>query len=161
MFHRWAALLLVLALCAMKPKNAAGQTQTQAQPPRGQKSGAFGKAYPNPSNPDFRIPFSVDTVGGCRDGSRQNVVSIRISNILSQEIAIPKLESGTINSTTSVPSSLVGALVSNVKLGCGDYQAYWNGKVKGTTKDAASGTYVVQLIVNGKASDGIRIMLRK
>jgi len=159
MFHRWAALLLVLAFCAMMPKNAAGQTQ--GQQPRGQKSGVFGKAYPNPSNPDFHIPFSVDTVGGCRDGSRQNVVSIRISNILSQEIAIPKLESGTINSTTSVPNSLVGALVSNIKLGCGDYEAYWNGYVKSTTKEAASGTYVVQLIVNGKSSDVVRILLRK
>ena len=159
MFHRWAALLLVLAFCAMKPKNAAGQTQ--GQPPRGQKSGAFGKAYPNPSNPDFHIPFSVDTVGGCRDGSRQNVVSIRISNILSQEIGIPILESGTINSTTSVPSSLVGALVSNIKLGCGDYEAYWDGNIKGTKKPAASGTYVVQLIVNGKSSDVVRILLRK
>ena len=46
MFHRWAALLLVLALCAMSPKTAAGQAT--AQPPRGQKSGS--------SENHFRIP---------------------------------------------------------------------------------------------------------
>jgi len=159
MFHRWAALLLVLALCAMKPKNAAGQTQ--GQQPRGQKSGAFGKPYPNPFNPEIHIPFSVDTVGGCRDGSRQKVVSVRISNILSQEVAVPVLEDGSANSTTSVPSSLVGVALSNIKLGCGDYQAYWSGFVKGTRKEAASGTYVVQVIVDGRVSDVVRILNRK
>src|SRR6478752_8173564 len=98
MFHRWAALLLVLALCAMTPKNAAGQTQTQS--PRGQKSGVFGKPWPNPFNPEIHIPVSVDTTGGCRDASRQgNVVTLRISNILSQEVAVPILEDGSLNST--------------------------------------------------------------
>lgn len=158
MFHRWAALLLVLALCAMSPKNAAGQS-TQA--PRGQKSGVFGKPWPNPFNPEIHIPFHVDTVGNCRDASRQSTVSIRISNILSQEVAIPVLEDRSANSITSVPSSLIGVPLSNVKLGCGDYEAYWSGYIKGTTKEAASGTYVVQVIVNGKTTDVVRILNRK
>jgi hypothetical protein len=159
MFHRWAALLLVLALCAMSPKTAAGQTQ---KPPRGQKStGAFGKAYPNPFNPEILIPFSVDTTGGCRDGSRQRVVAIRISNILSQEVAIPILVDGSLNSTTPVPGSLVGATLSNVKLGCGDYTAFWGGFLKGTRKQAASGPYLVQIIVDGVVQDNIRILIRK
>jgi len=159
MFHRWAALLLVLALCAMSPKNAAGQTQ--AQPPRGQKSGVFGKPYPNPFNPEIHIPFSVDTIGGCRDASRQKIVTVRISNILGQEVAFPVLQDGSINSTTSVPSSLAGASLSNVKLGCGDYTGYWNGFVKGTTKPAASGPYLVQIVVDGQVTDNIRILIRK
>jgi hypothetical protein len=159
MFHRWAALLLVLALCAMSPKTAAGQTQSQ--PPRGQKSREVGKPYPNPFNPEIHIPFPVEPVDGCGDGSRQNVVSVRISNILSQEVAVPVLEDGSVNSTTSVPSSLVGASLSNVKLVCGDYQAYWSGFVKGTKKEAASGTYVVQVFVNGKPTYVVRILNRK
>jgi hypothetical protein len=159
MFHRWAALLLVLALCAMSPKTAAGQ-KTQQQP-RGQKSGAFGKPYPNPFNPEIHIPFSVDTTGGCRDASRQKVVSVRISNILSQEVAIPILQDGSIAATTPVPTSLVGATLSNVKLGCGDYTAFWNGYVKGTTKPAASGPYLVQIIVDGIVQDNVRILIRK
>jgi hypothetical protein len=161
MFHRWAALLLVLALCAMSPKNAAGQSQTQK--PREQKSGAFGKPYPNPFNPEIRIPFHVDTIGGCRDASRQKVVTVRISNILGQAVAVPVLEDGSINSTTSVPSSLVGAALSNVKLGCGDYTAYWDGFVRtgSTKKEAASGPYLVQIIVDGAVQDNIRILNRK
>jgi hypothetical protein len=159
MFHRWAALLLVLALCAMSPKTAAGQTSKPQ--PRGQKSGAFGKPYPNPFNPEIHIPFSVDTVGGCRDGSRQRVVTVRISNILSQEVAVPILQDGSITSTTPVPASLVGATLSNVKLGCGDYTAFWSGFVKGTRKEAASGPYLVQIIVDGIVQDNIRILNRK
>ena len=85
MFHRWAALVLVLALCAMTPKYAAGQ-ETQ-QTPRGHSAGAFGKPYPNPFNPEVFIPFSVDTTA-CTDGSQQHVVSIRILNILAQQVAI-------------------------------------------------------------------------
>ena len=131
MFHRWAALLLVLALCAMSPKTAAGQSQPQ---PRGQKS--VRKPYPNPFNPDIKIPFPVEPDGGCVDSSRANVVAVRISNILSQEVAVPIL-ANLPGVTTSVPPSLVGASLSNVKLVCGDYEAYWDGYVKGTKKEAA------------------------
>jgi hypothetical protein len=160
MFHRWAALLSVLALCAMTPKNAAGQTQ--AQQPRGQKAeGKFGKPYPNPFNPEIRIPFSVDTTGGCRDGSRQRTVTVGISNILSQEVAIPVLEGVPNSSTTSVPTSLLGAPLSNVRLGCGDYLAYWSGFVKNTKREAASGTYLVRIFVDGELTHTIRILNRK
>jgi len=156
MFHRWAALLSVLALWAMSPKTAAGQAPTTQ--PRGQKS--VRSPYPNPFNPEIHIPFPVEPVDGCADASRQNVVVVRISNILSQEVAIPVLEV-TPSSTTSVPPSLVGATLSNVKLVCGDYQAYWNGWVKGTTKQAASGPYLVQVFVNGKMTYSVRILNRK
>ena len=157
MFHRWAALLLVLALCAMSPKNAAGQSQPQ---PRGQKS--VRKPYPNPFNPDIKIPFPVadSPSGECGDSSRKNVVTVRISNILSQEVAVPVLENLP-GVTTTVDASLVGASLSNVKLVCGDYEAYWNGFVKGTTHEAASGTYLVQVFVNGKMTYSTRILNRK
>jgi hypothetical protein len=142
MYHRWAALVLVLALCAMTPKHAAGQ-----QPPREHSAGAFGKAYPNPFNPEVYIPFSVDTTA-CSDGSRQHVVSMRILNILAQQVAIPVLYVGG-NNTRPSPSSATGP-VSNLRLGCGFYTGYWNGKIPGTSKDAASGTYLVQLFIDGK-----------
>jgi hypothetical protein len=150
MFHRWAALLLVLALWAMSPKTAAGQQTTQ---PRGQKSGKLGMPYPNPFNPEIHIPFSVDTLGCPRDGvSRQSVVTVRISNILGQDVAVPILQGG---------GSLAGAPLSNFKLACGDYTAYWNGHVKNTTKEAASGTYLVQVFVNGVQTDAVKILNRK
>jgi hypothetical protein len=159
MFHRWAALLLVLALCAMSPKNAAGQSQP---PPRGQK--AVRAPHPNPFNPWIHIPFPVadSPSGGCADSSRLNVVTVRISNILSQEVAIPVLEDGSLGGTTSVPTSLIGTTLSNTKLVCGDYQAFWSGFVKNsTTKEAASGTYLVQVFVNGKPTYSVRILNRK
>jgi len=156
MFHRWAALLLVLALCAMSPKTAAGQTQST---PRGQKS--VRPPHPNPFNPDIRIPFPVEPSDGCADANRLNLVTIRISNVLSQEVAIPVLEDGSLSGTTRVRTELVGATLSNVKLVCGDYEAFWDGKVKGTTKYAASGVYLVQVFVNGKPTYSVRIMNRK
>lgn len=162
MFHRWAALLLVLALWAMSPKTAGGQAPP-TQPP-GQKAGRFGKPYPNPMNPDVRIPFSVDTIGGCRDGvSRQSVVTVRISNILGKVMDAPILL-GDNNSITQVPSALNGAPLSNMKLGCGDYVAYWTyyvGQNKNTGKEVASGTYLVQVFVNGVQTDAVKILVRK
>src|SRR5581483_4875215 len=124
----------VLALCAMSPKTAAGQ-----QAPRGQRAtGTIGKPYPNPVNPETHIPIAVDTAE-CSDGSRQNVVTVRISNILAQEVAVPILEGGVAATITPVPPSLIRQPVSNLKLGCGFYTLYWGGYVKGTTKEAASG----------------------
>ena len=60
MYHRWPALVLVLALCAVQARQAAGQdTLTQ---PRGRTQSFLGQNYPNPFKPDTHIPF---TVGGC------------------------------------------------------------------------------------------------
>jgi hypothetical protein len=156
MYHRWAALVLVLALCAMTPKHAAGQ-QPQLSP-REHSAGAFGKAYPNPFNPEVYIPFSVDTTT-CSDGSRQHVVSMRILNILAQQVAIPVLYVGG-NNTRPSPSSATGP-VSNLRLGCGFYTGYWNGKIPGTSKDAASGTYLGQLFIDGKLEGTVKIFYAK
>ena len=158
MFHRWAAPLLVLALCAMSPKTAAGQTQVQK--PRGQSAGALGRNYPNPLNPETFIPFAVDTTGGCSDGSRQHVVSLRIYNILMQHVASGVLQVAP-NSTTNVPAEFIGRPLTNLRLGCGAYVAYWNGKVDANGKEAASGTYVIQLIVDGSTAGTIRIFVGK
>jgi hypothetical protein len=156
MYHRWAALVLVLALCAMTPKNAAGQ-QTQ-QSPREHSAGAFGKAYPNPFNPEVFIPFSVDPTA-CTDGSQQHVVSIRILNILAQQVAIPVLYVG--GNTTKPSTTSATGPVSSLRLGCGFYTGYWNGKIPGTSKDAASGTYLGQLIVDGQLAGTIKIFYAK
>jgi hypothetical protein len=157
MYHRWAALVLVLALCAMTPKHAAGQ-QTQ-QSPREHSAGAFGKAYPNPFNPEVFIPFSVDA-SACTDGSQQHVVSIRILNILAQQIAIPVLYVGGKTTTPSPNTSATGP-VSNLRLGCGFYTGFWDGKIPGTRKDAASGTYLGQLFIDGKLAGTMKIFYAK
>ena len=62
MYHRWAALALVLALCAISPKKAAGQRlAARAARPEGASAGTLGQNYPNPFNPDTYIPFSRST----------------------------------------------------------------------------------------------------
>ena len=145
MFHRWAAPILVLALCAMTPKYAAGQQSQQS--PRGQGAkGSFGKPYPNPFNPEVFIPFGVDDAT-CTDGSQQHIVSMRILNILAQQVAIPVLY---VQATASAsPTTSATGPISNMRLGCGFYQAYWSGKIQGTNKEAPSGTYLVQLLIDG------------
>src|SRR5438128_11945174 len=114
MFHRWAAPLLVLALCAMSPKTAAGQS---SKVPRGQGAGTFGKPHPNPFNPEVFIPFSVavDSSGACLDVGQQHVVTVRILNILPQEVAVPVLYGASASSMTSVPSSLHGQPLLNMR----------------------------------------------
>ena len=144
MFHRWAALLLVLALCAMTPKNAAGQ-QTR---PREQSAGSLGRNFPNPFNPETFIRVAVDTAGGCLNGSRQHVVTLRVVNPLSRPIAHFVLRSDP-NSITSVSSSLAGQRLDNLKLGCGVYLAWWSGFLP-NGQEAASGIYAAQLFIDGK-----------
>jgi hypothetical protein len=155
MFHRWAALLLVLALCAMTPKNAAGQVSK----PRGQGASGFG-SYPNPFNPEtfFKVPVKEDV---CTDGSQQYVVTLKIYNVLGQAIATAQFRGANPNSTTPVPAGATGLLISNLKLGCGNYLGYWDGKMDGTKKDAASGAYVARLMIDGKPADALRIFLSK
>lgn len=95
--------------------------------------------YPNPFNPETTIPFSLDL--GMWGGGQQPVVSLRIYNILAQLVAIPILQGS-------------GEPLDNVSLawnGTGDFAAYWDGTVRGTGHEAASGVYVYQLVVNGKA----------
>jgi len=157
MFHRWAALVLVLALCAMSPKNAAGQTQSQQ--PRGHGAGGIGGNYPNPFNPDTHILFTVGDPS-CTGGSEQHVVSMRILNVLAQFVATPLLEGGVAN-TSSIPGSMYGSPITNVKLGCGNYSAYWSGKIGKNNREAASGVYLVQLFVDNALSATIKIYYAK
>ena len=159
MFHRWAALVLVLALWAMTPKNAAGQSNSKS--PRGHGAGALGNPYPNPFNPEAHIPFTVGD-SSCTDVGQQFEVSIQIKNVLSQLVAIPVLEDAK-NTVSSISSSLTGnqTPVQKLKLGCGNYSAFWSGNVLGTRKEAASGIYVVTIFIDGGFAGSKRIFNRK
>ena len=157
MFHRWAALVLVLALWAMSPKNAAGQGKST---PRGHGAGALGKPHPNPFNPEAHIPFTVGD-SSCTDVGEQHEVTIQIKNVLAQVVAIPVLE-GVTSAISSSTTSLGGTTpVSRLRLRCGNYSAYWTGNVQGTTKEAASGIYLVVFTVDGQPAGTARIFNRK
>ncbi len=136
MYHRWAALALVLALWCLAPESAAGQSAQPDQQPRGRKSGMLGQNYPNPVNPETNIPFSL----ACDEsGGGDYVVSVRIYNVLAQLVAIPVVQGR-------------GELLDNVRLPCGDYIAYWDGKVRPAGREAAPGIYIYELVVDGERS---------
>lgn len=150
MLHRWAAPALVLALCALVPEQAAGQTQSP-----GRKSvGGVGQNYPNPFNPETFFPLHIghspDHPAGVPDCSedegRQHVVSLKIYNVLAQLVAIPVLQASSGGGVSGAPP------VNGLSLTCGDYTAWWNGHYLNTGREVASGVYMFQLVIDGQPS---------
>ena len=135
---RWAALSVVLALSALMPRAASAQS---GQPGGRRPKVTLEQNYPNPFNPQTWIPFGIDA--DCQDPSRQYRVTLRIFNLLAQEVAVPVIQGGT-------GSVAGGARIENVTLGCGKYTAWWDGKYKNSDREAASGVYVYRLEVDGR-----------
>ena len=133
MHHRWAALALVLALGVAAPSSAAGQRST---PSRERRLGTLGQNFPNPFKPDTWIPFSVDD---CHGRGGQRVVSLRVYNVLAQLVATPVLHGA-------------GVPVAGVRLSCGSYLAYWDGRMLRGRRQATSGVYVYELVIDGQRS---------
>lgn len=157
MFHRWAALVLVLALCAMTPKNAAGQS---TQSPRGHSAkGKLGANYPNPFNPDTYLPFSVGPTG-CVPGSGQYDVSMQLINVLGQLVAEPTLFGSGPSSSATFSQSQKGQPLRHMTLPCGDYVGYWNGKMP-NGREAASGVLGQVLMVDGEVGPTRKIFYKK
>jgi hypothetical protein len=125
-------------LGAFMPSRSAAQG-IQPQTCGGQGAGLqLGQNYPNPVNQDTRIPFVVGDAQGCADPGRQHRVSLRIYNLLAQQVAVPVLQGD-----ASSP-------LDNALLTCGVYVAYWDGKYSQTGEDVASGIYLFRLEVDGK-----------
>ena len=145
MRHRWAALVFVLALSVFMPRDAgAQQAADTGQASSGRRAGMkLGQNFPNPFNPETRIPFSVGNTPDCADAGRQYRVSLRVYNVLAQQVAIPLLQGGT--------SDVAGRQIENMMLTCGDYTAYWDGKYLNTQREVASGIYLYRLEVDGRA----------
>lgn len=143
MKHRWAALWFVLALSALVPRGAAAQGGT-SPPPRTQSKGfELGQNFPNPFNPETRIPFAVGDPPTCTESGKHRV-TLRIYNLLAQLVAVPILQGGTGNVAAGQP-------LENVTLSCGQFTAYWNGNYLNTSREVASGIYLYRIEVDGKA----------
>lgn len=156
MHYRWAAPLFVLACCAMSPRSARGQ---KAEPVR--EHGAKGKLggnYPNPFNPDTYVKFTVGA-DSCAPGSRQHVVTVQVVNVLAQPVAVPVLHSAS-SPALVIPDELKMHAVHDLRLGCGSYVAYWNGKLP-NGHPAAAGVYGVLLVVDGSQQDSFKIYYKK
>src|SRR5438094_6903635 len=144
MKHLWRALFVVLVIGAFMPSRSAGQGITQTA--GGQGAGLqqqLGQNFPNPVNRDTRIPFFVGDPSGCADAGRQHRVSLRIYNLLAQQVAVPVLQGGFGNAAGGEP-------LESLLLTCGVYLAYWDGKYSQTGNDVASGIYLFRLEVDGK-----------
>jgi hypothetical protein len=130
----WACVALGLSVAVSAPA-VAQETQQRARVELGQN-------YPNPFNPETTIPFTLPAELFA-DGERP-IVSLRVYNVLAQLVAIPILQGS-------------GEPLDNLPLdwnGTGQYAAYWDGKVLNTDREAASGVYVYQLVVNGQRFTG-------
>ncbi|MDP3909749.1 MAG: hypothetical protein Q8Q14_05115 [Gemmatimonadales bacterium] len=122
-----------LGLVAAGVSSAGGQVQSPAPVELKQN-------YPNPFNPATTIPFYMDA-GLFTDGHRPKV-SLKIYNVLAQLVAVPILQGS-------------GEAVDDLELNCANsvgcaFNAYWDGKVLNTDREAASGIYIYQLIVDGR-----------
>jgi hypothetical protein len=139
MRFRWAALAVVLAL-TLTPQlgKAQGTSGTSKRP-----AVTLGQNFPNPFNPETRIPFGIECTN---DPSQQFKVSVRVYNLLAQFVAVPVLQGGT-------GSVAGGQPLENVLLACGQYTAYWNGNYRNTSNEVASGIYMYVIEV-----DGLRIV---
>jgi len=140
MFQRWSAWALVLALGALSPGSAQGQASDSAPPvppaPRSHRFGTLGQNYPNPFRPETYIPFTIDD---CNGAGGHRVVSLRIYNVLAQLVATPVLHGA-------------NKPLAGMRLSCGEYMGYWDGRVSKSRRPAASGVYVYELVVDGERS---------
>ena len=96
--------------------------------------GTLGQNYPNPFKPDTYIPFTIDD---CNGAGGQHVVTLRVYNVLAQQVATPVLLG------TDRP-------ILNMRLSCGEYTGFWNGRVDRSRRPAASGVYLYELVVTGQ-----------
>ena len=136
------ALFLVLVIGAFMPSRSAAQG-IQTQNPGGQGAGLqLNQNYPNPVTLDTHIPFVVGDAQGCADPGRQYRVTLKVYNLLAQQVAVAVLQGG-------VGNAAGGESLENQLLTCGSYLAYWDGKYQ-TGDDVASGIYLFRLDVDGK-----------
>jgi hypothetical protein len=92
--------------------------------------------YPNPFFPATTIPFEI--AQEVCSGGHQPVVSLKIYNVLVQVVAIPVLANGAVERLDSL------------RLRCGEYHAYWDGKYLDARGEATPGVYYYQLTVDGE-----------
>ncbi len=125
---RWPGWFLGLLVGMSLPAAA----QERAPPPKVE----LKENYPNPFSASTTIPFSISPEV-CANGHHP-LVSLRIYNVLAQAVAIPVLRSST------------GDPLERIRLNCGDYEAFWDGKFSDGKREVTPGVYYYQLIVDGQ-----------
>ena len=137
--YAWAVLVVGLGLLAGGGSSGVlGQTVPPPTPPLVE----LKQNYPNPFNPATTIPFTLS--GDLFANGHRPRVSLKIYNVLAQLVAVPILQgSGEALSDLALTCATAGSAPC-------DFSAYWNGNVLNTDREAASGVYLYQLIVDGR-----------
>ncbi|MFI5311229.1 MAG: T9SS type A sorting domain-containing protein [Gemmatimonadales bacterium] len=136
MRFRWLALPVVVLALGLMPREGKAQGTARKHVIEVQQN------YPNPFNPETHQVFGFD-LASCAPGGPLSRVSVTIYNLLMQRVAVPVLQGG-------AGSVAGGQPLQNVSLPCGQYTWYWNGNYQGTSKEAASGVYIVIVDVDGQ-----------
>ncbi|MCU0625366.1 MAG: hypothetical protein MUF21_02615 [Gemmatimonadaceae bacterium] len=143
---RWKAWLLATFVAVAWPSLGSAQAPSGPQPPVKLKPDGFelGQNTPNPTAGEARFPFLVGDPPTCRDPRRSYRVTLRLYNLLAQEVAVPLL--------LGPNGEQEGARrLENLTLTCRQYVAWWDGKVSASQRDAPDGIYLYRLEVNGRA----------
>jgi hypothetical protein len=127
MVRRWPGVLLALLLGL--PAIASAQ---ERPPPRV----TIRENSPNPFFPSTTIPFVLGPE--LCEGGHQPLVSLKIYNVLVQVMAVPIL----LNSN--------GEKLDNLRLRCGEHQAFWDGKLAEGDRELTPGVYYAQFSVDGE-----------
>lgn len=127
-----------LALLAL----AAPLSAQQATPPPVD----LGENFPNPFWPSTTIPFTLNPEL-CRGGRRPEV-TLRIVNVLAQEVATPVLR-GTDR-----------LQLDRRRLGCGRFLADWDGQFTDSDQELSPGVYLFVLTVDDRRYVGRMIARR-
>jgi hypothetical protein len=137
----WLLAIFVLAPLSLEAQQQSRTNQVELQ-----------QNYPNPFNPATTIPFRLSA--DLWASGHRPIVSLKIYNVLAQQVAVPSLQQS-------------GQSLDNVELDCNspnngfcDFSAYWDGFYMNSTREAASGVYVYQLVVNGQRSSRRMIVMK-
>jgi len=139
----WPGWWLGLLVGAGNPVAA----QANVTPPRVE----LKENYPNPFFPSTTIPFLISEEVCAR--GHQPVVSLKVYNVLVQVVAIPVLAG-------SGPRP-DGERLDSLRLRCGGYHAFWDGKYLDGKGEATPGVYYYQLTVDGERFTRKMIVQRK
>lgn len=133
--------VLIGALFASSVALRDGAAQSGRDGRGGQRAtGALSQNVPNPPKPDTRITFTIGEHPRCTD-EREYRVSLKVYNVLAQLSAVPVLQ--------RAGDTERGPALDGIRLKCGEYTAYWNGKERGG-RQAAAGVYRYSLEVDGR-----------
>lgn len=135
--------IVLLLLVLLIPGAAEAQSSGDKKP-----KFRLGLAYPNPFNPETKIPLGLPAE--MFEGGRPVVVTMRIKDLLGRLVAIP--------AALNHPDGN-GVKVDNLEYTTpGDYEMYWDGYDRYGRK-AQSGMYLLELIVNGERSPPQKLMV--